>query len=57
MPFKPNYDRERSERRRAKLAKQEKKLLEQQEAVALRKAARALETPAPASADGENGEK
>ncbi len=53
MPFKPNYNMQRSERRRSKLAKQEKKLLERQEAVALRKAARATEPPGPAAPEAE----
>jgi hypothetical protein len=38
MAFKPNYNQQRADRNRAKQAKQEQKLLQQQEQVALRKA-------------------
>ena len=48
MAFKVNYGQRRNERRRAQLAKQEKKEQERREAVALRKAARAAGEQAPA---------
>jgi hypothetical protein len=38
--FKPNYDRVRADRRRDQQTKQEKKLRDQQEAVANRRAAK-----------------
>lgn len=38
--FKPNYRHERAERRRGQQSKQEKKLKEQQDAVALRRASK-----------------
>ncbi|HWK43604.1 MAG TPA: hypothetical protein VNT30_02695 [Stellaceae bacterium] len=38
MPFKPNYNQQRAERDRAKQAKMQEKLRQQQEETALRKA-------------------
>ena len=39
MPFKPNYNHQRAERDRAKVAKKEERLQQKKEQAALRKAA------------------
>lgn len=63
--FKPNYRHERAERRRGQLSKQEKKLKEQQDAVALRRAGKtaadtvgtAIEGAETEGPDGDGDEK
>ena len=54
MAFKVNYGQQRAERNRAKLAKKEEKLREQEEEVARRKAERDA-SPAPPPERNEDG--
>jgi hypothetical protein len=54
MAFKPNYNQQRAERNRAKQAKREEKLKQQQERTAQRKAA--LEAGEDNGARGEDKE-
>ena len=58
MPRKPNYRIERAERDRAKKAKKDEKIKQQQERAALRKAGNGDEDGAEADAgpEAENGE-
>lgn len=48
MPFKPNYNQQRSERNRAKEQKKQEKLQRREEEAAKRKAAQDGDTPQPA---------
>jgi len=56
MPFKPNYNQQRSERERAKQKKQQEKLQKREDDAARRRAGRDEPSPAPESNGGSGDE-